>query len=107
MPLLQYRARLDQACVSPRGRVHPYIVCTTRYTCNDSYACVVQIPRAKRNPLAHPSPQYVAQRLLARPPASADTSGRRGFSSCANMQLNLMAGAWIQAMVHDWQARAP
>jgi Animal haem peroxidase len=54
-----------------------------------------QIPRKERDPAGDPAPQLVAQKLLA----------RTDFKP-AQMQLNLMAGAWIQAMIHDWQVRA-
>ena len=53
---------------------------------------MAQTPKDARNPMGHPSPQYIAQKLLA----------RKKFVP-AGMQLNLMAGAWIQAMIHDWQ----
>jgi alpha-dioxygenase len=49
------------------------------------------IPKHLRDPHGSPDVQMVAQRLLA----------REEFKPAAD-QLNIMAAAWIQAMVHDW-----
>jgi len=49
------------------------------------------VPMELRNPEGDPAVQLVAQKLLAR-----DTFRPAG------MQLNIVAAAWIQAMVHDW-----
>jgi alpha-dioxygenase len=50
------------------------------------------IPTDALDPFEDPHPQLVAQKLLA-----------RTFFRPAGMQLNVMAAAWIQAMIHDWQ----
>jgi hypothetical protein len=57
------------------------------------------IPTHAVAPLEDPHPQLVAQKLLARRPQENNPSG---FLP-AGMQLNVMAAAWIQAMIHDWQ----
>mmetsp|Transcript_16168 Transcript_16168/g.34943 ORF Transcript_16168/g.34943 Transcript_16168/m.34943 type:complete len:655 (+) Transcript_16168:228-2192(+) len=49
------------------------------------------IPKHLRDPHGAPDVQMVAQRLLA----------REEFKPAAS-QLNILAAAWIQAMVHDW-----
>ena len=49
------------------------------------------VPKHLRDPKGSPDVQMVAQRLLA----------REEFKPAAQ-QLNIMAAAWIQAMVHDW-----
>ena len=67
---------------------------------------MAQVPTKQRVTMGDPSPQYVAQKLLARPPPAQDPTGRHGFKPVGTMQLNLLAGAWIQAMVHDWQVRS-
>jgi alpha-dioxygenase len=49
------------------------------------------IPKEERNPRTGPNVQVIAQRLLA----------RESFQP-AGAQLNVVAAAWIQSMVHDW-----
>uniref|UniRef100_A0A7S2HGR1 Uncharacterized protein n=1 Tax=Helicotheca tamesis TaxID=374047 RepID=A0A7S2HGR1_9STRA len=49
------------------------------------------VPKSQRMPSADPPVQLVAQRLLA----------RETFTPAGD-QLNIIAAAWIQAMVHDW-----
>merc|ERR1712038_1160967 len=49
------------------------------------------VPKSQRCPMGDPPVQLVAQRLLA----------REEFAPAAD-QLNVIAAAWIQAMVHDW-----
>jgi len=51
----------------------------------------VAVPKSQRCPMADPPVQLVAQRLLA----------RESFQPAGD-QLNVIAAAWIQAMVHDW-----
>ena len=59
------------------------------------------IPEDARDSMGYPEPQLVAQKLLARRPG-AHTEYASGFRP-AGLQLNIMAAAWIQAMIHDWQ----
>lgn len=60
-----------------------------------------EIAEASRETMAYPEPQLVAQKLLARR-AGPHTPYASGFRP-AGLQLNIMAAAWIQAMIHDWQ----
>ncbi|CAM9575658.1 unnamed protein product, partial [Discosporangium mesarthrocarpum] len=55
-----------------------------------------------RRRLYEPSPFLVAQKLLARRESGKD----RTYFKPAGNQLNIMAAAWIQAMVHDWMDHA-
>eukprot|EP00892_Ulva_mutabilis_P010544 jgi/Ulvmu1/7862/UM004_0093.1 len=59
------------------------------------------IPPESRDSMGYPEPQLVAQKLLSRR-AGAHTPYASGFRP-AGLQLNIMAAAWIQAMIHDWQ----
>lgn len=59
------------------------------------------VPEESRHAMGSPAPQLVAQRLLARR-AGSHTPYKSGFRP-AGLQLNIMAAAWIQAMIHDWQ----
>lgn len=53
------------------------------------------LPNPKPNPLREPSVQLVARRLL-----------ERDVFKPAGDQLNVLAGAWIQFMSHDWMRGA-
>ncbi|CAM9858665.1 unnamed protein product [Ectocarpus sp. 4 AP-2014] len=58
--------------------------------------CPGYAPGSRRENI--PDPFLVAQKLLARRPSGPN----KDFFKPAGAQLNILAAAWIQAMVHDW-----